>query len=428
MPSGTPLNPVTEPAGRISRAAWMDAPATLRLMMALCGGDDDRGDEARFVGGCVRDVILNRNGYDIDIATLFPPHEVTRRLQEARIKVIPTGIEHGTVTAVVDGVAFEITTLRRDVETDGRHAEVAFTDDWREDARRRDFTMNALYCTVRGEIYDYFGGLADARQGIVRFIDDPAARIDEDVLRILRYYRFYAHYGAQPPIIEARRACAVRADDLKQLSAERVQTETLKLLRADKCADVWKMMQEDGIVNSILPEAQKVNVLHHLVNLETGMDIPPFVMRRLSALVGKDMQAAKAVAERLKLSKANHTALLKLSDAGINIDLNQSLSDWRRMVYYSGRDFTLSALLLTAARRSMPMSRVAPVYQAVIQIRIPDFPVTGQDVIKRGIAPGPMIGEALRAVEAWWVDQDFSPKRSACLAELDAYINNQASR
>lgn len=410
------------PKGKLSRAAWMDSPETLKLMLALCGGTDDNGDEARFVGGCVRDVVLNRSVFDIDIATSHDPEEVISRLETAEIKAIPTGIEHGTVTAVVEGARYEITTLRRDVETDGRHAVVAFTDNWKEDARRRDFTMNALYCDIRGDIYDYFDGLEDARQGIVRFIDDPAARIEEDVLRILRFYRFHAHYGKADPLLEARSACRQGAKDLANLSAERIQIEILKLLQAGNCAAVWQMMAEDGILDIVLKPARDTDSLGHLVAIELALDSKSYAPRRLAALIGFDPKAAKDIAAALKLSNTDRKTLIRICDPAARLDHDTPAPQMRQDIYRHGIEDTLNRLFMTAAVDKTPVEDMETPYRMIIRTRLPRLPVKGSDLITRGLEPGPDFGKTLKAVEDWWLAADFEPGRTACLKKLDEII------
>jgi poly(A) polymerase len=255
-----------QPSDRLDPQPWMTAPETVAVMAALSAA----GGEARFVGGCVRDALVGRKVRDVDIATHEPPERVLNLLARAGIKAIPTGIKHGTVTAVIGARHFEITTLRRDVETYGRHAKVEYTDDWQADAARRDFTMNALFCGADGSIYDPFGGAADLRAQRVRFVGDPEARIREDVLRLLRFFRFHAHYGKPPPDAAALAACRSLAHLLPTLSGERICAETLKLLSAPEPADVIDLMGEAGVLANFLPEATRNDQLRALVALESS--------------------------------------------------------------------------------------------------------------------------------------------------------------
>ncbi len=411
------------PVAKISRTAWMNADETLTVMMALCGGTDDKGDEARFVGGCVRDAVLNIKAYDVDIACVFEPQEVTRRLKSAGIKAVPTGIDHGTVTAVVNDATFEITTLRHDIKTDGRHAVVRFTEEWREDARRRDFTMNALYCNVRGEVYDYFNGLEDAHKGIVRFIDDADKRIQEDYLRILRYYRFSAHYADLKKMdLGARQACAKYAEKLNGISAERIQIETLKLLNARQADKLWGLMLDDGVVDVILPQAKNIHALQNMIALEAGLESPAYNIRRLAALIGFDINAARQVAEGLKLSNDNRDMLIILCDRDAKISAGVSETELRKAVYFSDIDIVRSRILMDAAADNKNAEDIRPAYEFVTRIRLPEFPIRGQDLIDRNVKKGAGLGRILKEVESWWIEQDFKPGRSESLKKLEALI------
>ena len=304
---------------RLDPQPWMTAPDTAAVLKALTKG----GKEARFVGGCVRDALLGRKITDIDLATPEPPERVMKLLAEARITVVPTGLKHGTITAVVNKHPFEITTLRRDVETFGRHARVEYTDDWEADAARRDFTMNALFCAPDGTLYDAFGGIADLHARRVRFVGEAEARIREDVLRLLRYFRFYAHYGAPPPDQAALAACRSLAHLLPTLSGERVCQETMKLLRAADPAPVFALMRDQGVLEHFLPEATRIDRLAALVTIEGAVPAALLeradAVRRLGALVGDSVEAARAVASRLKFSNADRERLVanpRDSDAG----------------------------------------------------------------------------------------------------------------
>lgn len=401
----------------------MDQPETLTLMMALCGGVKDSGDEARFVGGCVRDAILNRAVYDIDIATIWSPDEVISRLKAAKIKAIPTGIDHGTVTAVVNGHPFEITTLRSDIETDGRHAKVEFTKEWREDARRRDFTMNAMYASVRGEVFDFFNGLEDAKAGVVRFIDDAATRIAEDYLRILRFYRFNAHYASGDPSSIDREACAKNVQYLTGISAERVQVEFFKLLMSDKCDRILKVMKEDGVFNHILKSAKNIEAISRLVTLETDLESRTFIPRRLACLIGTDSSVAEKTADELRLSNADRTSLIFLCNPDNLVSPHADDHSLRKAVYKHDHDQIRSAMLLYAAYHEISSDDVRPAYDFVTKMRLPQFPIQGNDLIKRDVKPGKTFGDILKDLEAWWIEEDFQPGRTLCLEKLDEMLN-----
>jgi poly(A) polymerase len=401
-------------SGKLSPQAWMVAPETRTLMTALL---EDGGD-ARFVGGCVRDALVNRRVIDIDIATPLKPEEVIARLTRHKIAHAPTGLKHGTVTAIVEGHPFEITTLRVDVATFGRHAEVAFTDDWKADAARRDFTINAIFCTATGEIYDPFGGVADLRIGRVRFVGDAEKRIHEDVLRILRFFRFYAHFGQGEPDTEALKACTAAAAQIPKLSAERIRQETLKLLDSDRCPAVWKLMSQGGIVAQFLPEAASIAALEYLVQLETEHHSQSFALRRLAALLGTTGNGA-GVAQKLRLSNDQAAQLIQMTapDAALSVDMDEKAI--RKIIYRLGNDMTRNLLLLAAAR-SGSKGNLDHLYQAATEFRSPRFPLQGDDLLSLGYKPGPDMGRVLDTIEDWWMANDFAPGRTECLQKLKA--------
>ncbi|MDP2206870.1 MAG: CCA tRNA nucleotidyltransferase [Alphaproteobacteria bacterium] len=399
--------------GKISKQTWMIAPETQRVMHCL---QADGGD-ARFVGGCVRDALVNRKVIDIDIATPLKPEEVTARLQTDKITVVPTGLKHGTVTAIVDGRPFEITTLRRDVAAYGRHADVVFTDDWKADAARRDFTFNALSATMDGDVHDYFSGIEDLRIGRVAFIGDPEARIREDVLRILRFFRFYAHLGRGPADEASLSACAKLADLIPRLSAERIRSETLKLLEAQRCAEVWQLMMEHRIATQFLPEATNVRRLARLIELEEKYHSPGFIMRRLAAVLEVTVQGVIDLSEELRLSREQSQQLLMLVEPDVAISLDMDQKSTRRAVYRLGNDVVRSLLLLLAADSGQER-HLQDIYGWATAFRAPRFPLVGNDVLALGVPPGPDVGRILRDIEDWWAAQDFAPGRTACLEKL----------
>lgn len=389
---------------RIKPQRWMKISATRAVLRALKG-------EARFVGGCVRDAILKIPIGDIDIATPLFPDEVTRRLNAAQIKVVPTGLAHGTVTAVTEGHAFEITTLRRDVETFGRHAQVAFTSDWREDSCRRDFTMNALFLAEDGEIFDYQDGLRDLRAGKVRFVGDPATRIREDVLRLLRFYRFSAWYGRGIADPAARAACRLSAPLISTLSGERVHAEIMKLLRAPDPARTLTLMEEDGVLQKILPTTRPLDVLRRLVKIEGAAKLPADSLRRFAALNANDVAR---VAEKLKLSNTERERLIDLAEP---LDLAGDVKAQRLLLHRFGRDAYIDRVMLTAAAQNLPR-KVKPLLAGAARWRPIAFPLRGGDVTALGLGPGPEIGRLLAELESWWEAGDFKATRRACLTEL----------
>jgi poly(A) polymerase len=394
------------PVDRIPPPAWITEAATQAVLAALL----DAGGAARFVGGAVRDTLLGRAVGDVDIATPLSPEEVTLRLERAGVTVVPTGIAHGTVTAVLPPRHFEITTLRQDVETFGRQARVAFIADWAGDARRRDFTMNALFLDAEGRVFDPIGGLQDLRAGRVRFVGDPATRIREDVLRLLRFYRFYAHYGRGEADPAARAACRALAPLLPSLSGERVAAETLKLLAAPDPLPTLAMMAEDGVLAVLLPEAQRRDRLAALIRLEPQ----PAPLRRLGALIAGD---AAAVAERLRLSNEQRDRLLALEQPAWPIDLAGNDAVQRRAIYRLGTERYRDLVLLRAAEAG-DTPRAAALLALAASWPAPRFPLKGRDVTALGVPAGPEVGRLLAEVEAWWEAGDFRADRAQCLAEL----------
>jgi poly(A) polymerase len=414
-----------QPSDRLDPQPWMTAPETVAVMTALSAA----GGEARFVGGCVRDALLGRKVRDIDIATHEPPERVMNLLKRAGIKAIPTGIKHGTVTAVIGARHFEITTLRRDVETYGRHAKVEYTDDWQADAARRDFTMNALFCGADGTLYDPFGGLADLRAQRVRFVGNPEARIREDVLRLLRFFRFHAHYGKPPPDEAALSACRSLAHLLPTLSGERICGETLKLLSAPQPADVVDLMDETGVLAHFLPEATRSDRLRALVAIEGSAprDLVPRAdpLRWLAALLDGSEASALAVATRLRFSNTERDRFLGLAgDPEPSPALDAPAR--RRLIYRLGparyRDRALIAWAGVACGDAAMDPRVTEAWTDVLRSgaewAAPRFPLKGRDAVKLGVPPGPAVGRLMATLEDWWIAGDFQANREACLAEL----------
>jgi len=402
-----------QPVERIAPQSWMIEAPTRAVLAALGAG----GAAVRFVGGCVRDALLGRAIGDVDIATPDPPETVLRLLEAASIKAVPTGIAHGTITAVVPPRHFEITSLRRDVETFGRHARVAFTDDWAADAARRDFTMNALFLDADGSVFDPVGGLADLRAGHVRFVGDAEARIREDVLRLLRFYRFHAHYGCGAADLAARQACRKLAALLPGLSGERVAAELFKLLAAPDPVPTIDLMIEDGVLAVLLPGARRRDRLAGLVALETAGGTAGDRLRRLAALLDLDADSAQEVARRLRLSSAERDRLALLAAPPAAVDLAADERAQRRALHRLGLAAYGDLVLLRAAGTG-EAARARELLAAAPRLVPPRFPLRGRDVTRLGLAPGPAVGELLREVEEWWERGDFRADRAACLARL----------
>ena len=375
-----------------------------------------------FVGGCVRDTLLDRPVRDIDIATPDPPETVLAKLTAAGIRAIPTGIAHGTVTAIAGGRHFEITTLRVDVQTDGRHAQVAFTDDWAADAERRDFTMNALFLAPDGALYDPVGGLADVSAGRVRFVGDPATRIAEDYLRVLRFFRFLAHYGPRgdqgAPDPAGLAACAEAADRLAGLSAERVAGELFRLLGAPDPVPALGWMAKAGVLAAVLPEATALPRLAGLIRVAPEAD----PVLRWAALVAGDRAVLAAMAGRLRLSNTDRARIVEAAASdGPAIDPAANAVARRRLLYRLGTERYRDRVLL--AREAEPENDAFAAWlDLAARWAPPVLPLRGADLVAAGVAPGPEVGRLLRRIEGWWIDQDFRPDRAACLARLKAEL------
>lgn len=371
-------------AEKLPQAEWTQRPELAELIAAL------GHDNARYVGGAVRDTLLGIAVKDIDLATVLTPQDVIERLNAASIRAIPTGIDHGTVTAVLHGGPVEITTLRHDVSTDGRRATVAFATDWREDAARRDFTINALYADpATGEIFDYFGGLADLAARRVRFIGDARQRIREDHLRILRYFRFQARFGSEPADAEAEAACAELAATLKGLSRERIGMEFLNLLSLPDPAPTAARMAELGVLEVILPKAD-VEALARLVGEEQRQDAAPDPIRHLAALLPPEPWVAEQVASRFRLSGAQKKRLVQAAERV------SGPKDAHALAYHLGREEATDWLLLEGGDIS-PLKGW----------EIPTFPLKGGAIVARGVTAGPEVARILLMVEAHWVAEGF---------------------
>lgn len=385
----------------LSDADWRHVDGLRQVVAAL---QDEHGGP-RYIGGAVRDTLLGLDVADVDLATVLLPQMVIDRLEAARIKAVPTGLDHGTVTAVVDGKNYEITTLRRDVATDGRRATVAFATDWREDAARRDFTINALYADPQtSEIFDYFGGLADLEVGIVRFIGDADQRIAEDFLRILRYFRFLARFGHGPVDKVALQACAKGAHGLTALSRERIAQElTRLLLLADPVRSVGLMVQ-NHIFPPFLPElsATAPSALGQLVGREQSYGQPISLPARLLTLLPKDASAVDKVAARLKLSNRLRESLAKRLTA-----LTPTAASIRAIAYRSSLDCARDVAMLYADDLEL-----AACLAKLDGWALPKLSIKGGDLIALGLPAGPLVAKTLQVVEACWVSEDFpSPAR-----------------
>ena len=414
----------------------MEAPATRTVVEALSAD----GADVRFVGGCVRDALLGRESTDIDLGTPDRPERVMALLARAGIEThtVPRGIAHGTVIVVADGSRFEITTLRRDERTDGRHAEVAFTDDWREDAARRDFSFNAMSMTPNGRLYDYFGGQADLTAGRVRFVGDPATRIAEDHLRLLRFFRFFAWYGQGAPDAAALAACKAAVHTIRTLSGERVRGEILKLLSAPDPVPSVSAMQDAGVLARLLPDA---GVLARILPIELGAEtlarlVPieeqvaaPDPIRRLAAMIADaspDYPERPVVdgliTGRLLQTAADARRIISVVKLSTSLSANLDRRGQRALVYRNGQAHFRDAVLLAWAKRGENEAIWRAMLETADAWESPALPITGADLLARGVPEGPEVGQYLTAVEDWWIEHDFAPDRAALLDKLAALV------
>ena len=401
---------------RLAPQPWMTSAAARRVMDAL---EAARPGSARFVGGCVRNALLGEPVSDIDIATQLTPDVVEKAMLAARIAVHPTGVEHGTLTVVADRQPFEVTTLRRDVETDGRRATVAFTEDWAEDAQRRDFRMNALYAAANGEVFDPTGGgLDDIAQRRIVFVGNPETRIREDYLRILRFFRFFAWYGHGEPDAAGLVACSKLKAGLAAISAERIWMEMKKLLSAPSPMAALDAMGSFGVLTTLFPNTRGLELIAKIVGLEGRAGLTPDPMVRFLALFWKDASAVDEAANRLKMSNEERHRLNWAVRDLTDIAATMNGRAMRRALYAVGPSVFRDRVVLGWAQQPEVSDMWKTLYDAAGAYERPALPVTGDDMLARGVSEGPAIGDALRKLEADWIKSDFKLKRDQLLAKL----------
>ena len=406
---------MTDPVSTLARAQWLQREDLKALVAAL----DPEGGHCRYVGGAVRDTLRGEPVNDIDMATTLLPDVVMQRLKARAIKVVPTGIDHGTVTVVLPDGHVEITTLRRDVSTDGRRATIAYTTEWHEDAARRDFTINALYIDPHShEIFDYFGGQKDLAEKRVRFIGDADARIHEDYLRIMRFFRFQARFGARAPDAEAFAACSRHAAGLKTLSRERIASELLALLSLGDPLQSVRLMFDAKIWPVILPEtgAAKLDDLARLLSRERRFSLSSGPLARLASLLPQDTQTAQRMAARLRFSNAMRKQLMVLLQPD-----RCDASHARKLVYELGAKTAVKKLLLFADD-----GEIGAALENIRGWQPPRFVLSGKDVIAAGVPPGPDVSRALKIIEQRWIGENFPDDRrqqKICLEVSKTYID-----
>jgi poly(A) polymerase len=404
--------------------ALLAEPALARLLALL----DADGETARVVGGAVRNILLGRPVHEVDIATSARPEAVIARAKAAHLRSVPTGVAHGTVTVIVAGRGFEVTTLREDVETDGRHAKVRFGRDFAADAQRRDFTINALSLDRDGEIHDYTGGLADIAAARVRFIGDPAQRIREDFLRTLRFFRFSADYAAGAPDAAGLAAAIAERDGLQRLSRERVRNELLKLLAARRAADLVEAFTQTGLLGPLLAAAPWPARLRRLIE-RRGDEADPVL--RLAALCVGVTEDTERLRERLRLSNDETKRIAGLAAALVRLHGAEAPPDQgvlRGLLFQHGRTAALDALALAEAAARAPSAAAFAQARAFLRdTPEPHLPISGADLMARGITDGRAIGQALKALQALWIREGFPQEPRVLMRLLDSVAGGPAS-
>jgi len=401
----------------VKDAAWFQAPATQAVFSAL----NTEGAEVRIVGGAVRNGLMGLPVAEVDFATTAEPEQVMALAKAAGLKAVPTGLDHGTVTVVADGIGHEVTTLREDVETDGRHATVRFTSDWAADASRRDFTMNALYADAEGAVHDPLGGYEDLEAGRVRFIGDPAARIEEDYLRILRFFRFSAIYGSGPLDEAGLSACVRLRSGLEGLSAERVWAELKRLLAAPRAAEVVGLLYDYGLLPQILGSAPRLPQFEKLAAIEASLDAASEPALRLAALAVYASEDAERLSDRFRLSNAEAAVLDEVVDV-LQIDKVPDKPTAKHLIYRIGPDSYRRRLLMAWVEQGAAPDDGAWVsaYRLPEHWQAPEFPLKGEDVMALGVPSGPQVGRILRVVERTWIEAGFEGEREVLLKQAEA--------
>jgi len=395
----------------VFKPAWLTSEKTKTLLAAF----PDFENTLKFVGGGVRDALLGMHVTDIDIATQYTPDQVLDFLKQAKINTIPIGYDHGTILAVIDGQGYEITTLRRDIETDGRHAKVEYTQDWYEDARRRDFTINALYLSSKGELYDPWNGVQDLQERHLRFIGNPVERIGEDGLRILRYFRFYARFGKQTPNNETFNALKSCAHMIERLSVERVWSELQKLLSHRTPDAALSLMDQTGLLSKIFRSPFDIDFFQHATDLLNDHNFDGVhALLRVFILTGFGEETLQ-FAHHYRLSTKEKKFLNALSRLGRDKELSRSV-----VCYYDGPTLYLAALFIAVLRGEINISVFKKDLMMLAQWEKPRFPITADDLKKRGYIPGKEFGDLLRKLELEWVKSDFALSRATLLSTLES--------
>jgi len=387
-----------------------------RKIMRLFRAVEAHGGALRFVGGCVRDALMGREVFDIDLATDLSPDELVEACEENGLKTVPIGIKFGTVGVMIDDTPVEVTSLRKDIKSeDGRHPVVEFTDNWEVDASRRDLTINAVYADEKGNVFDYYDGIKDLEQGIVRFIGNPDQRIKEDYLRILRFFRFYSLFSKTPVDSKALKACIDNKDGLARLSAERIREELYKFLETPKAAEIVKIMIDNGIWSSILPKPDYLDKLDFLVQMTEKTQLSNKFLRRLFAMYYPNKEMALNLATRLKMSKKQKEIFIGFTEVKATVADFTEERKRRELVYRYGKEFARDKFLLQMAYDGNVVPDYMKIIQEIMEMAVPVFPIKGRDLIALGVADSKLIGSTLNRLEEKWIKSGFMMSREELL-------------
>ncbi|MBQ8661538.1 MAG: CCA tRNA nucleotidyltransferase, partial [Alphaproteobacteria bacterium] len=376
----------------------------LRLFLVV----KHHGGVLRFVGGAVRDALKNIEGGDLDFATDLSPDELVEACTEEGLKTVAIGIKFGTVGVIIDDMLVEVTSLRRDVKTDGRYAEVEYTDNWEEDASRRDLTINAVYADEKGNVFDYYNGIEDLEKGRVRFIGSASQRIKEDYLRILRFFRFYSRFGVGEPDQKALAACIENREGLKNLSMERIKEELFKMLLTPNAAATIRIMQDNGIMNFVMPEAGAIDNLAFIKKQLDDKDVPDKALLYLFTLYQPDAPLAENLAVRMKFSRREKQKFIRWAERKVALsELSDEIS-LQKLMYETDKEFCREKFLLIIAENKEAIPYFWEKYQTMAAVSEPQFPLRGKDIIEQGVANPQAIGTILRELENQWLASNFT--------------------
>ena len=378
----------------------------------------NHGGTIRFVGGAVRDVLSGKTGFDLDLSTDLSPDELAEACEDAGVRTIPIGLKYGTLGVLINDTLLEITSLRKDVKTDGRHAEVEFTDNWEEDAMRRDLTINAIYADEQGNVFDYYNGINDLEKGIVRFIGKPEQRIKEDYLRILRFFRFHSLFAKTPMDKKALKACIDNKDGLKNVSIERIRDEFIKILLTPNAANVVKVILDNEILGNWLGKSEYTDNLDFLSKLEKSCNITPNAMRRLFVLYFPNKSLAENIAMRLHLTKHQKEMLVAWTNDKVGIENIVEPELRKKVIFTYGKEFCLDKLLIEASKQQIVPEHLVDMKESIYNEIVPIFPVSGKDIIKAGKTENSLIGATLDRLKQEWIDSGFSLSRDELLERI----------